>query len=87
MSRLLLAIYLFWAGALLTIAPWWGDVWERNWFHQVPAIATLMASDSVRGVVSGIGIITAIAGVRELLAVVAALWSRLASGAPEPPPR
>ena len=47
------------------VAPW-SAFWERNFFAQVPSIAALLSSAYVRGAVSGIGLITAGAGLAEL---------------------
>ena len=47
------------------VAPWSG-FWERNAFAQAPALAAWLSNPFVRGAVSGIGLITAIAGLVEL---------------------
>ena len=58
---------------ILVIAPW-SRFWDRNFFTAlVPALAAVMPSAYVRGAVSGIGIITVVAGLAEL---AAALGSR-----------
>jgi hypothetical protein len=54
------------------VAPW-SALWSRNTFaHALPVLAPLIGNPFVRGAVSGIGAITAIAGVMELAAAVAA---------------
>ena len=50
---------------ILIVAPWSG-FWERNAFAQTEALAGLLASPMLRGAVSGIGFITALAGLAEL---------------------
>ena len=50
---------------MLIIAPWSG-FWERNFFAQLPAVSGWISNAFVRGGVSGIGIITALAGLAEL---------------------
>jgi hypothetical protein len=54
------------------VAPW-SAFWEHNHFAALhPAIAALAGSAYVRGAVSGIGVITVLAGLAELASVVAA---------------
>ena len=68
--RLLIAAYLIEAGLVLTIAPW-TPYWERNYFaYAWPAVGVIMASAYVQGAVTGIGLITMTAGVRDLLATI-----------------
>jgi hypothetical protein len=72
MTRLLFAAYFLEAGLILIVAPWSG-FWERNFFiGSLPTLDRLMASPFVRGGVSGVGLITAVAGLAELGGVVAA---------------
>ena len=47
------------------VAPWSG-FWERNFFAQVPFVAAWLSNAFVRGAVSGVGVITASAGLAEL---------------------
>jgi hypothetical protein len=47
------------------VAPW-SAFWERNAFAQTPALAEWLSNAFFRGAVSGIGLITAIAGLAEL---------------------
>lgn len=66
-SRLIVAAYLIEAGVLLVLAPW-SVLWDRNYFAAaIPALGALMDSPYVRGGVSGIGLITALGGLRELV--------------------
>lgn len=68
-TRLLFAAYFLEAGLILIVAPWSG-FWDRNFFAaSVPALEGVLASPFARGAVSGIGAITAIAGLSELGAV------------------
>ncbi len=58
---------------LLILAPWTA-LWERNYFGvAVPWLGAWMANEFVRGGVTGIGVITAVAGLRDL---IAALFTR-----------
>lgn len=66
MTRLLFAAYFLEAGLILIVAPWSG-FWDRNFFAgTLPALGNVLASPFVRGGVSGIGVITAVAGLAEL---------------------
>ena len=53
---------------MLLVAPW-SPFWFRNVFAQYPLVADLLANPFVRGGVSGIGLITALAGLAELAGV------------------
>jgi len=51
---------------ILIVAPWSG-FWERNFFaSSLPALGPILASPFVRGGVSGIGAVTALAGLFEI---------------------
>lgn len=50
---------------MLIVAPW-SAFWDRNFFAQAPGLSTWLSNDFVRGAVSGIGVITALAGLAEL---------------------
>jgi hypothetical protein len=50
---------------VLLVAPW-SAFWFRNVFAQDPLVAQLLANPFVRGAVSGVGLITASAGLAEL---------------------
>jgi hypothetical protein len=60
----------------------WSAFWDRNLFIvALPMLERLLASPYARGAVSGVGVITAIAGVLEL---AAAFGARRASAPEEP---
>ena len=66
-SRLLVAAYLIEAGVLLVLAPW-SALWQRNYFGaQFPWLGIWMMSPYVKGAVTGIGLITALGGLRDLV--------------------
>ena len=68
--RLLVAAYLIEAGLLLVIAPWTGS-WQHNYFGTLlPALGAVMANAFVRGAVSGVGVITIAAGLRDLISTL-----------------
>jgi len=69
---------------VLTIAPW-TLFWDRNYFaHLVPWLGIWMANEFVRGGVTGVGLITAFAGLRDLAGAIIAR-SAASAGPPMPP--
>jgi hypothetical protein len=66
-SRVLFAAYFLEAGLVLIVAPWKTDFWERNFFvEHLPAIESIVQNVFVRGAISGVGAVTALAGLAEL---------------------
>jgi hypothetical protein len=66
-SRVLFAAYFIEAGLVLIVAPWKPGFWERNFFvEHLPAIESIVQNVFVRGAVSGVGAVTALAGLAEL---------------------
>jgi hypothetical protein len=64
---LLVAAYLIEAGVLLVLAPW-SALWQRNYFAaHMPLLGQWMMSPYVKGAVTGIGLITALGGLRDLV--------------------
>lgn len=69
-TRLLFAAYFLEAGLILVIAPW-TSFWNENVFiDAAPVIHDLLESPFLRGAVSGIGVITTLAGLAELATAV-----------------
>jgi hypothetical protein len=63
---LLVAAYLVEAGLVLAIGPW-TVFWDRNYFAQAwPWLGTVMFNAYVRGAVTGVGVVTITAGIRDL---------------------
>jgi hypothetical protein len=80
---LLLAAYFLEAGLILVVAPW-SAFWDRNFFaNAAPVIEYLVASPYARGAVSGVGLVTVLAGLAELGGAFAS--RRSASTAPQGP--
>jgi hypothetical protein len=66
----LFAAYFLEAGFVLIVAPW-SAFWEHNRFAEAhEAIGLLVNNPFVRGAVSGIGVITAIAGLAEVASAI-----------------
>ena len=67
---------------LLIVAPW-TRLWQHNLFlASVPGLETFVTSLFVRGGVTGVGIITLLGGLRDLMSV---LFSRQRAGVATPP--
>jgi hypothetical protein len=76
-----LAAYFIESGLILVVAPW-SPFWDRNGFATyVPLLEPVLASPFVRGAVSGIGAITALAG----LAEIGGLFGRRERGSQQQP--
>ncbi len=82
-TRLLLAAYFLEAGVILIVAPW-SSFWDRNFFASaIPVVAGPLDSSYVRGAVSGVGLVTVLAGLSELGGAFAS--RREAPAAPQGP--
>jgi hypothetical protein len=82
-SRLLFAAYFLEAGFILAVAPW-SSVWEHNRFAESrPRLERFLASPYARGGVTGVGVITALAGLVELGSVFASR-ARVRDSVPPP---
>ena len=67
---MLIAGYLVEAGLLLVLAPWTA-LWDHNYFGTaLPWLGSWMTNEFVRGGVTGVGVITAIAGLRDLFSTI-----------------
>jgi hypothetical protein len=83
-TRVLFVAYFLEAGLILVVAPWSG-FWEHNFFvGRLPALQPLLSNLFVRGAVSGIGAITAFAGLAELAALLGARRRRTHPPGPDP---
>jgi hypothetical protein len=66
LTRLLFAAYFLEAGLILIVAPW-SAFWDRNlFFGTLPSLAPILQMPFARGAVTGIGVITVLAGLGEL---------------------
>jgi hypothetical protein len=60
-----------WSGLWLLLSPWTA-LWDENLFARiVPTLGLMMANPFVRGAVTGVGVVTVLAGIRELFGVFA----------------
>lgn len=59
-------MYFLEAGLILIVAPWSG-FWDRNFFAEaMPVLENILASPFARGAVSGVGLVTLLAGLAEI---------------------
>ena len=57
---------------MLIVAPWRTAFWDRNFFiERLPFLENLLRNVFIRGAVSGIGALTALAGLAELAGIFA----------------
>ena len=69
-SRLLFVAYFLEVGVLLLFLPWF-PFWERNYFSDsLPWLGHLVRSPFVRGAVSGLGLVSIVAGLAELASLI-----------------
>jgi hypothetical protein len=68
------------------VAPW-SAFWEHNRFAETrPALEALLNSPYARGAVTGVGVLTALAGLAELASVILSKARRRDAGADPPSP-
>jgi hypothetical protein len=80
---LLFAAYFLEAGFVLVVAPW-SAFWEHNRFAELHrSVEALVSSPFVRGGVSGIGVITIVAGLAELGSAIVSRRREPAAGPPQ----
>jgi len=66
---------------LLVLAPW-SALWEQNYFaHAYPVLGAVMVNAFFRGAVTGVGLVTAFAGLRDVTALLFARHASRESGA------
>jgi hypothetical protein len=74
LTRLLFVAYFIEVGLLLILVPWSG-MWERNYFAgSLPLLESLIRNHFVRGAVSGLGVVSLLAGLADLAVLLA--WRR-----------
>lgn len=73
LGRILLIVYFLETGLVLMVAPW-STFWERNWLVEIsPLVDGVMRRSTVRGAVSGVGVVNVCAGLLELAALLITL--------------
>jgi len=70
-SRLLLIIYFIESGLVLLVWPW-SPLWERNAFiRSLSSVTDVAQSGYARGAFSGVGVLLVLAGLVELVTLLA----------------
>lgn len=68
LSLVVLVLFCFYIGGLLTVLPWLNRYWDSNgWVLAHPTIAAILAHGWVRGIVSGLGLLDIWIGISELI--------------------
>ncbi len=58
LSLFVLVLFCVYLGVLVMILPWWTRVWDHNLFIQShPALAAVLHTGAVRGLISGLGLL------------------------------
>jgi hypothetical protein len=69
-TRYLVVAFFIEAGLILLLVPW-SAFWERNYFAEaLPTIQWLARSHTVRGAVSGLGVVNLCAGIADLISLL-----------------
>ena len=68
LSLFVLVLFCVYLGVLVLILPWWPRVWDQNgWIHAHPALAALLHTGAVRGLISGLGLLDIWVGLSEAI--------------------
>jgi hypothetical protein len=66
LSLFVLVLFCVYLGVLVMVLPWWPKVWDQNQFIQArPALASVLHTGAMRGLVSGLGLIDIWIGISE----------------------
>ena len=66
LSLFVLVLFCVYLGVLVMVLPWWKRVWDDNlWIQSHPALASILNTGAVRGVVSGLGLLDIWIGISE----------------------
>jgi hypothetical protein len=66
LSLFVLVLFCVYLGVLVAILPWWTRIWDNNaWIQARPALAVVLHTGAVRGLVSGLGLLDIWIGVSE----------------------
>jgi len=66
MSLFILVLFCVYLGVIVTVLPWWKDVWDKNmFFASHPQLWAILRLGPVRGVISGLGLLDIWIGVSE----------------------
>ncbi|GAC1414348.1 MAG: hypothetical protein NVSMB62_00100 [Acidobacteriaceae bacterium] len=66
LSLFVLVLFCVYLGVLVMVLPWWTRVWDQNlWIQSRPALASILHTGAVRGLISGIGLLDIWIGISE----------------------
>jgi len=66
LSLFVLVLFCVYLGVLVMVLPWWTRVWDRNLFIQSrPALAAVLHTGAMRGLISGLGLLDIWIGISE----------------------
>jgi hypothetical protein len=66
LSLFVLVLFCVYLGVLVMVLPWWTRIWDHNLFIEShPALAAVLHTGAVRGLVSGLGLLDIWIGVSE----------------------
>lgn len=75
LSRVLVVLYFVEVGLVLVIVPW-TQFWDRNYFVEAwPITEAALTSPTIRGAVTGVGIVSLWAAVMETAALLRQRWT------------
>ena len=67
-SLFVLVLFCVYLGVLVMILPWWTRIWDHNDLIQAsPALAALLHTGAVRGLISGLGLLDIWIGISEAI--------------------
>ena len=68
LSLFVLVLFCVYLGILVTVLPWWHQMWDRNMFILArPWLAAILHNGAVRGIISGLGLLDIWIGVSEAI--------------------
>jgi len=66
LSLFILVLFCVYLGVIVTVLPWWKDVWDKNMFlTSHPQLWAILRLGPVRGIISGLGLLDIWIGVSE----------------------
>jgi hypothetical protein len=68
-TRLIFIAYFLEVGVVLIVAPW-STFWDRNYFTALIHAQPVLLSPYVRGAISGVGVVTFVIGLMDLINLV-----------------
>ena len=67
-SLFILVLFCIYLGIIVTVLPWWKDIWDKNMFlTSHPQLWAILRLGPVRGVISGLGLLDIWIGVSEAI--------------------